>query len=1318
MAEESKNKTSDQIVPLKELVGVNDLSKEETAYILITIREWIYDFYNQAAGNKKVSANFKIRNFSGNEFDLSTDIDIISASVDLNKEPFLFISDLVNFVEQIYHPIPTAFSFDDKKKTNISSQLGSIWQLLGVSPSSDNKISIDDLEKIQAPSRRRQIVEHINKILVILELEKVEEIKADEKDRQDITGESQVAPSASETPAEKAPSTKNETEGGNEPSQQQFQEQERIKITELDPQVRFYIQALSIIAINQALSKYFNAESLAKFGLPPDLEITFDQLPLNVRNQLMDRSFLQVERLLLSGNFSLEDLIKNQSQRIIFSSEAALNLLMDVHALRLLNDAVRDIAQRGAKAKKKAEDNAKDQLIDSNLSQRIKNTTAINNIEIKNILNSQQAQELIEKSRSIQNFAQTIERQLNIVSSEKELEEIFSRKIAEIIGNNDGIKIKLIVDNVRPLIEVFVQQGLPPEYLIPDPKNFDYNRFVNIFGRSLSQNEFNNHKEELANLIIFYWKRKRAIWAKEIREEFGQERYTPEEAGKLYETIKKDPKKSAELRNLGTLNLVYGGRQIAEELANNTDVAVGSADKNGLAAELAKATEASAAARAMLIAQGIIPGEQGASISGQNAPTTNKDTTLNAREAANFAKLQKEMVDNFLQQEIAKLSKKDQQQKVRIYNTFYIPQIQTTQTEYTVETFQKQVVPQINSMDLYALQAAEVFGPGSFTKDGSGYVQQAFAPGADYHGTALMDGAVGQKSDKNQLKKQLAVKAISQGLYTALDAAGGWGEALRAAEKVAPVVKQVKEKLIELGLDKVIDFGKKYWPIIVPGLILMAITPVALLLIPAYFVVKNVLVGTSGVFSGAKNLFSGKSQIGAGVGQGVGNNLGSSQATGQAAAYSQATAQAATATKTAAAKTLTTVISSNAMVTAGQAVIATVGITTAFFYIYQDSLNSAFLTDFPATESSIAGENSVEKTSKYAEIDKTAVITDGCSNPENNGVKCENPSFPVSITYTITIKPKEDFALQITDIKDTIKFKQSKKGWEEIGQPPPSIQYEKILDFDYFKNIIKEQGNLSNEPLISTPISEPEIQPIENLVTPTETEEIIIPAGGSLTFTYTMDNLSADYNNTAILNIIEVNFYYQNSAISGTDNVITAARVCLGNCSAGAGCWPTTGILSQMPFGTYSHSPAPGNTTTGYADAYDIANAALPMVFAPFAGNLCFVNCTDSGFGCHYTLSFQDGGESQKLLFAHFEQPNSQLSQEGTCMNVDEGFFINIMGNRGNSSGPHLHYEAAFNGQFYSPTPRNFSILETLVPETNQGSYPPVLNDTVSTCYE
>jgi hypothetical protein len=68
-------------------------------------------------------------------------------------------------------------------------------------------------------------------------------------------------------------------------------------------------------------------------------------------------------------------------------------------------------------------------------------------------------------------------------------------------------------------------------------------------------------------------------------------------------------------------------------------------------------------------------------------------------------------------------------------------------------------------------------------------------------------------------------------------------------------------------------------------------------------------------------------------------------------------------------------------------------------------------------------------------------------------------------------------------------------------------------------------------------------------------------------------------------------------------------------------------------------------------------------------------------------------------------------------MGVDEGFYIGMMASKGASSGTHLHYATDYDGAWYTGFARNFSILATLVPETNQGNYPALLNDTVTTCY-
>jgi murein DD-endopeptidase MepM/ murein hydrolase activator NlpD len=69
-------------------------------------------------------------------------------------------------------------------------------------------------------------------------------------------------------------------------------------------------------------------------------------------------------------------------------------------------------------------------------------------------------------------------------------------------------------------------------------------------------------------------------------------------------------------------------------------------------------------------------------------------------------------------------------------------------------------------------------------------------------------------------------------------------------------------------------------------------------------------------------------------------------------------------------------------------------------------------------------------------------------------------------------------------------------------------------------------------------------------------------------------------------------------------------------------------------------------------------------------------------------------------------------------MDVQAGYLINNMGNKGASSAPHLHYEVDYNGVFGSSIARSFSILETLVPETDDGTYPPVNGKVVTTCYQ
>ena len=260
----------------------------------------------------------------------------------------------------------------------------------------------------------------------------------------------------------------------------------------------------------------------------------------------------------------------------------------------------------------------------------------------ENILTSQAAEELLTTQQSQPDFAKIIESELNIIQDENYLEQAFLEKLIKITKAQDRSRMSLVVENVRPLIEVFIQQGLPPEFLIPDARNFDYNRFVNLFGNSLDRQDFDAHREELANLIIFYWKRKRAIYINLVGRELGLEKYTPEQAQQLFEEIKKDPQKLAALRKLGVLNLNQGGRQITEQLA------------------------------------GLV----------------NPDS----REVLLFQKQQQALLENYLLTEISQLSKTEQQTTLKIFFDYYTPG--TVYQEYNLTIFQEQIIPQINPMEI------------------------------------------------------------------------------------------------------------------------------------------------------------------------------------------------------------------------------------------------------------------------------------------------------------------------------------------------------------------------------------------------------------------------------------------------------------------------------------------------------------------------------------------------------------------------------------------------------------------------------------------
>lgn len=1251
-----KNKV---LIELKSITGVENLDYKVIAEVLTKSAYVIENFERLLSGSERIiTGNWFVGNLNlSNGFRLST-AEEAAKNIASTKagDRFLFLSDLINFVEQIRtslvdnHNLKSPISIEQAAELD---RLESTFRWLGISIS-DNKISARDLEKIENDYLSDTILKRIQLIRLILapnlgalpaEEEKKPETEEELEKKKLSTAKVPTASGSGGFAAGVDDAGGGETDTPEEPTDRRERRERRqreepdssrepIKISELDPQSKLYLQSLSIITINQALNRYFSDAALESMGLQAGTKITFDQLPLDVRQQLMDRAFLQVETQLLSGQYSLNDLIKNSSDRINFSNQSALGLLIDIKSLKLINQAVKQLVENkdqiafASEAKK----NQEQELTSEKLTDRVKN-------EKTNATTTKQAKDLINETAKDPDFARHIESALSIVNSEDHLDDVFWQKLEGVIGSRDVTRKQIIVDNIRRLVEAYVKEGVPPEYFIPDPKRFDFNKFKNIFGNELTPAEFEKHQEELGNLIIFYWKRKRAIWMRDIRAEYGQESMTIEEALAKGETIENLVKRN-QIISL-TIDPTTGGRQLAVVTANPSS-----------------------------------------------------DLAKNSKVLSDFIKQQQELIAKQLEVDLSKQTEEQKQETFRVYFEYYLPGFQVE--KYTFDIFQELIVPQISPMDYYMIAGGENLEAGAFNHRGNGFIQQAFSG---------QNGEGGDDLLNNKLTREGLKWAIKGGIAAAT---GGTAAAVlaqwEAAKKADPT--GTLQRLEDEGLSAVIEFIRKNWfPILLVtiGSIIAALGPILLILLPVAFAIIK-------YFPELKALLFGGSQI---AGREI---LGAENLTrAQQEVLSEEIVRATELAE--ATPTLTSQISSSTMLTASQAVAATVVGTISFVMIYQASLNSAFLTDFPTSESEII--NFDQKTSKYAFIEKKAKIISGCPSPENDA-KCENPSFPISIEYTITIGPKEDFSLQINDIKDTIEFKQSKKGWEEAGQTPPIIPSKKELDFNYFKEIIKKQGGEFGSPINSTPTPLPtgEITP-----PPTTTEDVIlIPAGSELTFTYTLENLGSDYNHTAIVNTIEANFYYQNSYLAGTDSVSTATRVCLGQCGGDIGCWPTTGDVDQLPFGPYTHG-APGNTKNSWGDSFDIgcddcSGAAIygPKIYARYDGELKFMGCDDDQYGCRYILAFEHDGQTLYEDYAHMQEPNPAITSGS--MTVEAGFPIGKMSNRGTKS-VHLHWGIVNGpgGGWWGSKPA-FSLTMQLVPETDQNNKPAKEGDHVTTCYE
>ncbi len=276
---------------------------------------------------------------------------------------------------------------------------------------------------------------------------------------------------------------------------------------------------------------------------------------------------------------------------------------------------------------------------------------------------------------------------------------------------------------------------------------------------------------------------------------------------------------------------------------------------------------------------------------------------------------------------------------------------------------------------------------------------------------------------------------------------------------------------------------------------------------------------------------------------------------------------------------------------------------------------AAFLAPLPVGDPTAKNARSNE----YLTLTKTA-------NPK----KLDNNQ-TAAVVYTISIKPKPGYKIQLSDLTDT-----ANDGRFQILSNNPANR--RNPTFTPTGTLI----SLSNFP--------PE------------------PFGNSVSYSYTVT--MAGGVDVLVRNDLEITYSVIDRAgqtVQSNQKLSTAASVMIGDPKVS--CWPTSGTITQLPGGSWSH---------GNIMAYDIAAPMGSRVYAPVAGTAYRKESRNgrsySGYGLYVEMEFilanNFGG---RLIFGHLSSVPSNITINGTPVNA--GDVIGRVGSTGNSTGSHLHYE-------------------------------------------
>jgi murein DD-endopeptidase MepM/ murein hydrolase activator NlpD len=132
--------------------------------------------------------------------------------------------------------------------------------------------------------------------------------------------------------------------------------------------------------------------------------------------------------------------------------------------------------------------------------------------------------------------------------------------------------------------------------------------------------------------------------------------------------------------------------------------------------------------------------------------------------------------------------------------------------------------------------------------------------------------------------------------------------------------------------------------------------------------------------------------------------------------------------------------------------------------------------------------------------------------------------------------------------------------------------------------------------------------------------------------------------------------------------------------SAGAGACPG-GYSGSVGTGYFvwpsSHHYLSGTDFTSYHAGIDIAAGFGEAVYAADSGVIVWAGPNNYGYG---NMIIVDHGNGWQTLYGHLSQWNVSCGQS-----VAQGQVIGLAGSTGNSTGPHLHFETAYNGVRINP---------------------------------